>query len=195
MYFSRINRLDADSIFFDFDGVIVDSVEIKTKAYEKIFRPFGIAAVNSIRQYHLDHGGIDRYKKIQYVMEKLSLSNLDIKSLATEFENEVVDQVIQAPFLYDILEFLVQRKFAGKNDFIVSGTPEKELKKIVKKKGLKQYFLEIRGSPDPKDSILRKLIKKYSIDTTNSIFIGDANTDFEAAKKCGILFIGVPPSS
>jgi|TARA_Y100000310_G_C20511448_1_gene729077 beta-phosphoglucomutase-like phosphatase (HAD superfamily) len=36
----------AKVIFWDFDGVIKDSVNVKTRAFEKLFLPFGENVVN-----------------------------------------------------------------------------------------------------------------------------------------------------
>ena len=40
-------------IFFDFDGVIKESVEIKSDAFERLFLPFGDAIVKKVRRMKL----------------------------------------------------------------------------------------------------------------------------------------------
>ena len=62
------------AVFFDFDGVLVDSIGLKTKAYIEIFQPYGKQAVDEIKYYHKKYGGIDRYRKITHVSGKLQLS-------------------------------------------------------------------------------------------------------------------------
>ena len=47
-------------IFFDFDGVIKESVEIKTDAFEQLFLPFGIDIARKITQWYLT-GGSDNF--------------------------------------------------------------------------------------------------------------------------------------
>ena len=54
------------AILFDFDGVIVDSVEIKTEAFRDLFRQESADDLERILDYHKAHGGISRVKKIEY---------------------------------------------------------------------------------------------------------------------------------
>ena len=38
--------------FWDFDGVIKDSVDVKTQAYFQLFEPFGLDVAERVRQHH-----------------------------------------------------------------------------------------------------------------------------------------------
>ena len=51
-------------IFWDFDGVIKESVSIKTTAFVKLFENFGSEVTAKIKMHHEDHGGMSRFKKI-----------------------------------------------------------------------------------------------------------------------------------
>ena len=51
-------------VFWDFDGVIKDSVAAKSDGFEKLFRPFGAEVARRVRQHHEAHGGVSRYEKI-----------------------------------------------------------------------------------------------------------------------------------
>ena len=42
----------AEIIFWDFDGVIKESVGVKSDAYEKLFLPFGEGVAKKIRRHH-----------------------------------------------------------------------------------------------------------------------------------------------
>jgi len=53
-------------VFFDFDGVLVDSTATKTNAYREIFKPYGPEIVEKIVAHHQRHGGISRVEKIKY---------------------------------------------------------------------------------------------------------------------------------
>jgi beta-phosphoglucomutase-like phosphatase (HAD superfamily) len=52
--------------FFDFDGVLVNSVGIKTEAFESMFKRFGPEVLHRVLEHHRHHGGISRVDKIQY---------------------------------------------------------------------------------------------------------------------------------
>lgn len=185
------NKENISAFFFDFDGVLVDSVTLKLRAYQEIFHPFGEDVVMEITNYHLANGGIDRYKKIQYVLQKFSLPISKLDLLADQFAELVKEKVIQAspiePMLNIVVEFHKQIPM-----FIVSGTPEVELNDIVKARKWESYFLEVKGSPMTKSQIINSLLNKYNLDKSKCVFIGDAINDFLSARECGLYFLGVP---
>jgi len=44
-------------IAFDFDGVLAESVGVKTKAYARLFEEHGEGVVSRVVDYHLKNGG------------------------------------------------------------------------------------------------------------------------------------------
>lgn len=186
----NIDHLDA--VFFDFDGVLVDSVSIKLSAYRDIFEKYGKEVVEEITTYHLANGGVDRYRKILYVLQKFSIPESNLENLASNFSQLVMDKVISAPSLPGMIEWVHFLNSSGKKIFIVSGTPQDELNTIVKKRGWESYFTEVRGSPLTKVEICRDILERYRLHNNRCIFVGDANTDFQTARECQIWFVGVP---
>ena len=73
--------------------------------------------------------------------------------------------------------------------YIASGTPEKEMKKIVKERGLNKYFVETYGSPSSKTSAIQKIIKDNNGLPEEIMFIGDSQNDLEAAEETGVFFV------
>lgn len=53
------------------------------------------------------------------------------------------------------------------------------------------YFTEILGSPIKKPAHVRALLAAYQLQPTSCVFIGDALTDYHAARETGLHFIGV----
>ncbi len=121
------------AIIFDFDGVILDSVDIKTKAFERLFEPFGRQIQDKVVKYHLDNGGISRFDKInffyrEYLNRPITNKELDEKCL--EFSSLVLDGVLNANWIHGAKEFIIRyNKFY--EFFVASATPEPELKKII----------------------------------------------------------------
>ena len=58
-------------IFWDFDGVIKDSVEIKSNAYEDLFLQWGELVSDKVRDHHRLNGGMSRFDKIPLYLRKL----------------------------------------------------------------------------------------------------------------------------
>lgn len=73
--------------------------------------------------------------------------------------------------------------------FLITATPQKEVEEILKELKIDSYFKEVIGSPINKKEALQKLLIKYNINISNSIMIGDSNSDYEAAKVNKINFI------
>ncbi|TGK30924.1 HAD family hydrolase [Leptospira gomenensis] len=191
--FFVLRKEKIDSVFFDFDGVVVDSVGIKTEAYADLFKEFGNEAVDCILEYHRSNGGIDRYKKIEYVLNfmKVEYDSSLVERLASDFASLVVEKVVKCDLLPGISELLTDLSQSSIRSFVVSGTPEEELRYITKEKKLNDFFLEVCGSPKSKVEITGNLIRNYDINPSRSLFIGDAVGDFETASRFGILFLGV----
>src|SRR5690606_26236544 len=55
-----------DAILFDFDGVIVQSVDIKAEAFATIYRNENPEIIPAIIEYQHAHGGVSRREKFRY---------------------------------------------------------------------------------------------------------------------------------
>ena len=69
---------NATTIFFDFDGVIKDSVRVKSEAFEKLFSSFGDKASKKVRRHHESNGGMSRFEKIPIYLEWVNLPSTPI---------------------------------------------------------------------------------------------------------------------
>src|SRR5262245_27125798 len=132
------------AVIFDFDGVVVESVDIKTEAFRELFQGYP-AHLKEILEYHLLHGGISRQEKIKYFYKhilKKPLADTELKSLSDQFSVLVNNKVIAAPFV-DGAEELLKKCQVRYSVFVVSGTPEDEVRDIVKSRKLEKYFLDV----------------------------------------------------
>lgn len=183
-----------DAIFFDFDGVILDSVDVKTKAFAKMFREYGHEVENKVIEYHLSNGGVSRFDKFRYYYETILNKHVNeeiINELSDQFSSLVVDEVIASQFIpgaRKTLEILMKSSIPA---YIISGTPENEIRLIAGKKGLSKYFQEVHGSPRKKWEICQDILNRKNYRSQNCLFIGDAMSDYEASQKTGVYFLGV----
>jgi len=184
------------AIFFDFDGVILDSLQVKTQAFAQMFRPYGPDIEKAVVDYHLKHGGVSRFEKFRYIYAHLLERPLDdsgLSELGREFSALVVQKVVDSPFMPGALETIAALKDRGLPAFIVSGTPDEEMQFIVSRKGLSCYFEEVHGSPRTKTAITAEIILRKGLDPGSCLFIGDAMSDFLAAEANGTHFLGIVP--
>lgn len=180
------------AIIFDFDGVLVESVDIKTKAFAKLFENEGVEIVSKVVEYHLTNGGISRFEKFDYIYKELldKPINDDIKTeLGNKFASLVTQNVLDAPWICGAQEFL--EKYSENIDlYIVSGTPDDELKYIVENKGATKYFKSVYGSPATKGDLIKYILSTHCYKNEHVVFIGDAITDLNGALEANVSFIG-----
>lgn len=142
--------------------------------------------------YHLEHEGISRVEKIRYLHLELlgvDLSEDALAELARQYSRLVKEAVIACSAVPGALDFL-ERFNAELPLFVVSGTPEEELLDIVKKRKMDKYFTAVHGSPRHKSPIVHELLQGQGLDADRCLFVGDAMTDYRAAKETGLSFIG-----
>ncbi len=185
------------AIAFDFDGVILQSVDIKTRAFEQLFQKEPRALRKAIVRYHLRNGGVSRLIKIRYIydhMLKRPLSRAEFQRLLRQFEDIVFDQILRASWVPGAETFL-KKNHQRYRLYVVSGTPQGELRHIVKRRKMSAWFRGVYGSPRKKDELLRGLLKKARLTPRELLFVGDAQTDRDAARKVGCPFVFCRSSS
>jgi len=179
------------NIIFDFDGVLVESVNVKTEAFKQLYADFGENITLQVEQYHLAHGGMSRFDKIRYFHQELlnkTITEEEVSMLANQFSNIVLQKVINAPNVRGALEFL--EKNSNKYQcWIVTGTPTDEIQEIVEKKKWKSFFVACYGSPKNKIHWVDYLLENVRLNPQETVFVGDAPTDLEAATHAGYHFI------
>jgi HAD superfamily hydrolase (TIGR01549 family) len=182
------------AIFFDFDGVILDSVDVKTEAFAAMFRKYGPEVEQAVVEYHLANSGVSRYRKFEYYFRHLLKKDISperLERLGQEFRRLALEGVLNAPFTEGALETLERITKQGIPAFVVSGTPGLELSDIVTKRGLSRYFLEVHGAPREKHEIIADIALRFGLQTKHCLMIGDAEVDYRAARVCGTQFLGV----
>ena len=162
------------AIILDFDGVILESLDIKTRAFLKVYHDYPEYA-DEIARYHLQNGGVSRYKKFVHINNNIigiPITDSEIEEMAKTFSEAVVDEMLKCPFVDGALEFLDKYSvIAGL--YVASGTPQDELRLIVQKRGLTKYFSGVFGTPASKPQIIQEILAIDSIRNDEAVFVGD----------------------
>jgi len=182
------------AIFFDFDGVLIDSVPTKTEAFRTLFKDYPEEIIEKVLSHHKQHGGISRVEKIANAHANFIGVPLDedqLQQWASRYSELVLEKVIIEKWIAGAEEFLLSIRDTGLKVFVISGTPEVELKHILQQRGISHHFNECLGSPIRKPEHITMLLDKYNLEPIECVFIGDAYTDSDAAKETGLHFIGI----
>ncbi len=175
-------------LFFDCDGVILNSNKVKTNAFYKIAIKYGQESAIKLVKYHINNGGISRYKKIKFFQNNI-IKNNDLKlyeNLVNDYAEIVKKELLETEIskgIFKIKEFFPNSKLA-----VISGSDEKELLWLFKKLKIDHIFDNgIFGSPKSKEEIFNQIFKN-SNDIISSIYLGDSKYDFEVSKMYGMDF-------
>jgi HAD superfamily hydrolase (TIGR01549 family) len=183
-----------EAVFFDFDGVIVDSANIKTEAFAEMFRPYGPDIESKVIDYHIKNMGESRYEKFRYwYTEYLGQAITEdlVDKLSKIFSELVVKKILEAPYRDGAINTLKELTANSIPTFLVSGTPDEEIRYITKARGIDVFFKEIHGAPRHKDEITYEILQRHKYNPKNCLFVGDAISDYTAALNNGIRFLGI----
>lgn len=178
------------AIIFDCDGVLLESVDVKTQAYRTLFADEP-AHLDAILSYHLAHGGVSRFEKIRHIHAHIlrrPLPDARLAELCDRFAALSLDGVLAAPLVPGTRELL--KLCSGRVPlFVASGTPQGELETVLRHKGLLDHFEAVFGAPLTKVDIVGRVLSQRALAPSEVLVVGDALTDRDAARAFGIRFI------
>lgn len=181
-------------LVFDFDGVLADSVEIKTRAFGDLYKEYGVSVVDKITAFHTQNGGLSRVEKFKYfhtVFLGQSISQETLNTLNENFSNLVKTAVINSVEIPGATEFLKHYCNDSRIAFINSATPSQEIKEIVSKRGMDSLFNGVYGSSKSKVDNMKYILSKFNVSPKDMVFFGDSSLDLEAAQIIGCDFVGI----
>ena len=184
MMFSKYN-----TVFFDCDGVILNSNKIKSQAFYDVTLKFGKEHAQKLLDYHIKLGGVSRFKKFEYFISEILKQDYDedlYQELLDNYANEVLKQLKDCevtPKLDQLKALNPKAKW-----FVASGGKESELQEVFISQKIDHFFESgIFGSPTKKDDIVKRELEAQDLKAP-FLFIGDSYYDFEVAKQFNMDF-------
>ena len=181
------------NILFDFDGVILDSMTIRTEGFREIFSGYQKKDIDLLVDFHNKNGGLSRYVKIEYFFKKIlnqDIDNQKINEMAARFSEIMRYKLTNKRLLIEPTINFIDKHYKVFNFHIVSGSDQEELRFLCERLELREYFVSIFGSPTVKDVLVANIIKNHNYKKSETIIIGDSVNDFNSAKKNKIKFFG-----
>ena len=171
-----------NSIIFDFDGVILNSNEIKKRAVSNSVK--GVLSEDqrvSFVDYFVHLNGIPREEKFAKFIPIPSL-----KFVLQRYEDILAEELAGAELIPGVRRTLDALYEMDKKMIVLSGGSQSEVASLLKARGMTKYFVGIYGGPLRKESNLEKVELKPPV-----LYFGDSIVDFELAKANGFDFIFV----
>jgi HAD superfamily hydrolase (TIGR01549 family) len=187
----KLNKIQ--TLFWDFDGVIMDSNAVRDLGFEEVLKEYPQPEVDALMDFHRRNGGLSRYVKFRHFFENIrgeSITEEEVKIWASRFSQIMMQTLIKPDLLIDETLDFIKANTQKYTMHIVSGSDQTELRLICKSLDIAKYFNSIHGSPTPKNDLVAELLQTHSYDKSTCLLIGDSKNDFEASKINGIQFMG-----
>ncbi|MFC2151166.1 beta-phosphoglucomutase [Bacteroidota bacterium] len=185
------------ALIFDLDGVIVDTAVFHYQAWKRLANEYGF---DLTKDQNERLKGISRLESLDIL---LSIGGIEINSeeeknqianKKNEWYREYILKMTPNDILPGVKNFLIDLK--NTNYKIAIGSSSKNACTILEKIGFDGFFdavvdgLKIvKSKPDPE--VFLKAAQELKTDPENCLVFEDAAAGIEAAKKAGMLAIGV----
>ena len=179
-------------VFFDVDGVLIDSLSLKGQVFAEVFDDFPNSRETVLR-LHAQYKGLPRTPKIAKMYREINsrpISDQELAQRVQKFSFLIEDRIISAPEIAGATQTL---QVLSKEHFLhaVSAVPQKELERILSRRQIFDLFRSVHGTPPQKESTIRNLMALHMYQRNRACMVGDSFSDAKAAKANGIQFIHV----
>jgi len=188
------------AMIFDMDDVIVNSSPLHFEAYEKALEDFGIKAPKIEGDLRRDIYGM-RIKEIMELLAREFKMNVDVKELTlhrNRYFMELIRKkgVMPMPGLFELIENI--KGWELKRAVASSGVRD-YVNEVIRRLGLAGFFgAVVTGddvlNPKPAPDVFLAAAAKLGVKPADCAVLEDAAKGIEAAKRAGMLAIGVKNS-
>ena len=177
-------------VFWDFDGTIKESLEVKSSSFEKLFSKFGDEIAKKVRTHHEENGGVSRFRKIPLYLKwsGVEASKKKIEIYCKMFSDLVVEKITLCPWVEGVYDY-INDNHNNQMFVLITATPIDEIKLILRQMDFDKQFKYIFGSPIDKSRVVLNTMLKLNAKKEETLLIGDSIEDLNAAKNNGIDFI------
>ena len=181
------------NILWDFDGVILDSMDIRTMGFRKVLANYPEVQVNRLIAFHKKNGGLSRYVKFRHFLQEIRKEqdcDRQVEILAENY-SEIMRKNLTSKrrLIKEVVDFIKENHMSYKMH-IVSGSDGEELRHLCNKLDLTKYFVSIEGSPTPKVELVSGILRINNYESKYTCLVGDSINDLKAAEENGIDFFG-----
>jgi HAD superfamily hydrolase (TIGR01509 family) len=184
-----INSIDfyffMKAIFFDLDGVLINSIDAWFYAFNETLKHFGLGGISE-SEFKESYWGHELPENLR----KLGLQERAEKYCEARY-SKFIDKIKLFEDSKRVLERAKKFKIA-----LVTNTPKVSVHRILKRFGLAKYFDAVvtgddvkRGKPSPEPVI--KACKLLKVEPKDTILVGDTQSDVKAGRSAGCKVIGL----
>jgi len=183
----RSNLKNIDTLIFDFDGTIADTMELGIEISNRLALKYKYKKIQSKAE-------LETYRnmKTQDAIIKIGISSLKLPIVANQFRRELSKKIVSLKPIRgvkEMLTYLANYYSMG----IVTSNSSKNIHKFLVINGIENHFsfFSTGISLFKKDSNIRSLMSKNKLRKEQVLLIGDETRDIEAAREAGVMIMAV----
>ena len=177
-------------LILDFDGVVIESNDVKTDAFQHVFARFPEHA-EAMMAFHHAHVSLSRFAKFEHLLALMGRADDTalMADIAAEFSRRVIEGMMSVPLVTGAKDFL-RKVTLVLPVYLASVTPAEELDLILEQRGLTHWFRDIYGCPPwTKPDAIRDVVVREKVNPGDVLLVGDSAGDQRATHITGIRFL------
>lgn len=175
-------------VFFDLDGTLVDTNELKLNAMRESLSD--LAGAKDFLQHFKENFGWTREKHFDYLCHAFVAGDQQkTLSYRTRYEHYLMANKQHIKFCQGARELLafLKRNHIGMS--VVTGADQNDARELLRRKCVDHYMDEILGSPNIKSISIGQILLSQNLLSKDCVLVGDSANDLEAAAANNIDFI------
>lgn len=183
-----IERTAVDAVCWDWNGTLLDDVEVARAAMNQVLRDRGLPQI----------AGQDAYRRvfgfpIRAFYARLGIQEVDFSTAADQYLEVFAAGMQTASLQPDARETLRALGALDVEQVLISATPEHTLERQLAPHALDRHFSRIHGITDvyaaSKEHVVASWLATSGHDPGRVVMIGDTNHDEEIAEALEVRFI------
>lgn len=173
-------------VIFDFDGTIVDSLNLAVEIYNDLAEKYRFVKISEEDFKYLGNISIaERSKFLQVPFYRLPI-------FTREFMHNYRKSIDSLQTFAGMNELILELKQKGFKLSIISSNSAENVGEFLRKNKMDIFdVVNCISNIFGKDKAIRRFINKYNLNRAELIYIGDENRDIEACKLNNIKIIAV----
>jgi len=178
---------------FDFDGTLVESNEIKLRAFYRVAEHLDgsrerISSIMSNNPHWTRVEIFDELTRNFFTKDERAQAS---ERLLRAYSKRTIDEVAHASEVKGACELLEELSLKQKDIYISSATPLPDLVELTQRRSLSGFIKDCFGAPEDKREHLANIKELSDCGWKDMLCIGDGDGDEAAALACGCEFIRV----
>jgi len=175
------------TVVFDFDGTLVDSMEVFADIAADIMPKYYPIDFNEARASYIKTSGLPFFQQLEVLFPGHKAN----AKTAEEFERTKLDGYFERPLFDDVRETLKDLRNRGIKVVVSSNNFQELVDEFVKRSCIEMdLVLGFRKNFAKGADHFEEIAKVFEIDKGEILFVGDSLKDAEKAESFGLDFVG-----